>query len=96
MSNQITEVRRTLGSCPNEIGLSMSNCGPEIDEGMEDALKNGNNHSGHYGWEFCGTVWWDGHEFVEIVMRYGSEVDEIKAPTLKELMDKVNDKWGYE
>lgn len=96
MSNQIIEVRRTLESCPGEIGLSMSNCGLEIDEGMEEALKNGNNYSNHYGWEFCGTVWWDGHEFAERVMRHWSVVDEVKAPTLKKLMEKVNDKWGWE
>jgi hypothetical protein len=73
----------------------MSNCDGEIDKGFAEALQNDYVYGHHYGWEFCGTVWWNGKEFIEVVLRHQSFVGEHRADTLENLMEKVNKEHGY-
>ena len=86
----------TLQRPDKDCGLGMTNCTGEIDEGFAEILQKENVYGHHYGWEFCGTVWWTGTKFVEVVLRYQSMVGEHYADTLKELMEKVNSEHGYE
>jgi len=78
--------------------MDMSNFDHSIDDGMEDFLKEspGKYVGEHSARDFFGTVMWDDGQFVELVHKYGSIVDTVKAPTLRELMEKVNDKHGWE
>jgi len=75
--------------------LSMSNCDHTIDNGMEDVLRSQPVAGSHFAWDFCGTVWFDGENFVEEVFRFHVPVEILKAPSLRELMTAVNDKYGY-
>ena len=77
---------------------SMSNFDHSIDEGFEDALKEKPNVlcGQHSGWNFCGYVWFDGTNFVEQVWQYHTPVEEVAAPSLKELMENVNEKYGWD
>ena len=78
-----------------DCGLGMSNCDGEIDKGFAEALQNNDAYGHHYGWEFCGSVWWTGKEFIEVVLCYGSFAGEHRADTLEDLMKKVNDEHGW-
>lgn len=79
-----------------EIDLKMSNFGHTIDKGFADTLKQRSGVFGrHYGWEFNGRVWFERGQFHEEVWRYHSPREVILANTLEELMEKVNDKYGW-
>ena len=81
--------------CPETgIDLGMSNFDHKIDSGFAEALKKDQVFGNHMAWDFCGDVWWDGTQFVENIWRYHSIIDTIKADTLQELMELVNDKYG--
>lgn len=75
--------------------LSMSNYDHHIDPGMSDVLKSGSVRGQHFGWNFCGEVWWDSGQFCERVARNGVHVGTYCAPTLESLMSVVNDAWGW-
>ena len=74
----------------------MSNFDHSVDDGFEDALRTGKLCGEHYAWNFCGYVWFDGEQFCEDVHVYGEYQQTIKADTLEELMDRVNEQYGYE
>lgn len=78
--------------------LGMTNADHTIDDGFEEALKAGEVYGHHYGWNFCGEVWWDKtlRVFVERVRQYGTVVDVISDSTLEGLMMVVNNKYGSE
>jgi len=80
----------------SEIGLEMSNFDHEIDEGMEEALmlEPGRVFGKHAGWNFNGRVYYHDGLFYEQVWVYGSPIETISAETLKDLMIKVNSKYG--
>jgi hypothetical protein len=80
-----------------EIDPHMSNFDHEIDEGMEEGLKEPKTYSEHCAWDFHGKVWYDADEgvFKEEVWRYKEPVAVMSAPTLQELMTTVNDEWGW-
>jgi len=81
-----------------EIELGMSNFDCEIEDGFEEALRKEPNKvfGRHAGWNFNGLVHFDGEQFVERVHVYGSMQEEIKADTLKDLMDEVNNEYGWD
>lgn len=81
-----------------EIDLGMSNFDHSIDEGLEEVLKARPKEvfGRHAAYNFNSHVWWDGNQFVEQVWKYHQVVDYMAAPTLQELMETVNDKWGWE
>lgn len=78
-----------------EIDIEMSNFDHHIDEDGEARLKAGGVFARHAGWNFNGTVWWDGSQFCEAVWQYHSHVATLTAPTLRELMTDVNDEYGW-
>ena len=81
-----------------EIDECMSNCDHEIDEGMDEKLRSqpGEVFSRHAGWNFNGKVWFENEAFHEEVWVYGSPRETISAPSLRELMTKVNDQYGHD
>jgi len=74
----------------------MSNFDHEIEDGFEEALRKEPNkvYGSHAGWNFNGSVYFDSEQFVEKVYVHGSIQGEIKANTLEDLMDKVNNEYG--
>ena len=83
--------------CPEtQIDLGMSNFDQEIDKGFAEALKTSHVFGTHSARDFNGDVYWNGKQFVEDVWRYHSLVDTIKADTLPELMELVNNEYGYD
>ena len=74
----------------------VSNFDHEIPAGLSDELKNNYVFAEHCGWNFFGKIWFADGEFHEQVMRYCSHVATLSAPTLKELVEKVNDEYGYD
>lgn len=75
----------------------MSNFDGSIDDGMEEALKEPGTYSHHDAWDFNGKVWWDAEEgvFKEEIWVYRAPQAVMSAPTLRELMNTVNDEWGW-
>ena len=79
-----------------ESGHGMSNFDHVIDDGLEADLRAG--LTGHHAaWEFSGVVWFDARlgQFCEAVRRYHALVGVVAAPTLRELMEEVNDEYGW-
>ena len=81
-----------------QIDLEMSNFDGCIDEGLEEALKKepGRVCGAHPAWNHYGQVYYKNGLFFEEVMVYGSLRSVESAPTLKELMNKVNDQYGWD
>ena len=79
-----------------EIGLGMSNCFDEIDEGFDEALRSrpAEIYGTHTGWNFVGLVWFEAGLFHEQIWCYHVPQKEISAPTLRELMNAVNGEYG--
>jgi hypothetical protein len=80
-----------------ETKLGMTNFDHSIDPGLDAALREGMKGR-HAAWEFNGLVWLDERTgmFCEVVRRYHMVVAAYAAPSLKELMDEVNDEHGWE
>ena len=76
-------------------GIGMSNLDNSIDEDFGQTLKDQSVYGQHSAWDFCGWVWWDGEYFCEKVMCYGVDQEVIRANTLENLMNIVNDKYGW-
>ncbi|KKN13753.1 hypothetical protein LCGC14_1003030 [marine sediment metagenome] len=73
----------------------MSNFDGAVVEGAEEALRNG-FWGRHAGWNFNGSVWYKDGLFKEDVFAYHVYQTTLMAPTLQELMEKVNDEFGAE
>ena len=80
----------------SEIDLEMSNFDHEIDEGFEEALVEKETFGRHAAWDFNGLVYHKDDQFHEDVWRYHSFIKTISAPSLSELMEKVNDQYGWD
>ena len=80
-----------------EINLGMSNGDGSIDDGFAEALKEapGEVFGNHYGWNFCGNVYFKDGQFHEEVYIYRVLQEMISAGTLEDLMTDVCDKYGY-
>jgi hypothetical protein len=91
-----TLLRDVLGTMEEIRDVGMSNCGHEIDDGFEEALRArpAEVYGRHAGWNFNGLVWFESGLFHEQVWCYRSPRKEISAPTLRELMNAVNDEFG--
>ena len=74
--------------------LGMSNFDHEIDSGFEDAIKEESVWGTHSAWDFNGQVYYLNSQFHEDVYRYGCYQETVSADSLKELMKKVNARYG--
>lgn len=81
-----------------EIDECMSNCDHTIDDGMAEQLRAapGQVYSRHAAWNFNGKVWFENGTFYEEVWVYCTPRETLSAPSLRELMDVVNAKYGSE
>lgn len=74
----------------------MSNFDNRIESDTETRLARGESVR-HAGWEFNGlVVQAPNGQFVEWVYRYHSVICMHTAPSLRDLMDQVNDAHGWE
>jgi hypothetical protein len=75
----------------------MTNYDRSIDEGLADDLRAG-MRAFHSAWDFNGQVWYDPDEdvFKEDVWVYHAKVATRSAATLEDLMQVVNDEFGWE
>ncbi len=87
---------KPLDDNAQEISLGMSNDDGSIDDGLSEILQSEpcRVYGSHCAWDHCGRVWWDGEQFCEQVWCYGSVVGALCAPTLRELMNDVNEQYG--
>jgi hypothetical protein len=76
--------------------LSMSNFDHTADMGLDAALRGGKLYAPYAGWNFHGTVWWDGERFACEVWVYGSPREVIRADTLEDIMESASDKYGWQ
>lgn len=79
-------------------GFDMSNFDHEIDEGMQKHLMSneGLEYCNHCAMDFCGYVYYQDGVFIEDVFRYGAHIDTITANSLDDLMEKVNNEYGWD
>jgi len=51
----------------------------------------------HHAWDFCAYLWFDreSQEFIEEVWQHNYPMDVLRNPDAHELVDDVNDKYGY-
>ena len=81
-----------------EINLRMSNFESEIDDGFADALQAEPEKvfGRHSGWNFNGKVYFSNGMFHEEVWVYGTPKEIISAPNLRDLMEAVCVKYGFD
>ncbi len=93
----IEKIWRDLATMAYESRLGMSNCFHTIDEGLEDKLREneGKLYAQYAGWDFWGGVWFEDDKFHCQVNVHHYPREEIEADSLKEIMEKVSDKYGY-
>jgi len=77
------------------VGIMISNFDHEIEPGTEEQLKSEKVYCGYAGWNFYGTVWFD-KCFKCKVKQYQQHVDTLSAGTLKELVEIVSNKYGWD
>ncbi len=78
-----------------EIELGMSNFDHEIDSYFEEAIKGKLTFGRHAGRDFNGKVYYLKNQFHEDIWRYHLYQGTLSADSLKQLMKKVNDKYGW-
>lgn len=74
----------------------LTNFDYSITPGLADRLRDEEIYCHHFAAEFCGDVWWQNGQFHESVYRFHVFVAHCTAPTLRELMTKVNNEHGWE
>lgn len=89
-----SEKERLVETGAEHVGTGMTNFDHSIEPGFEEALREG-KYGNYAGWDFHGTVWFDGKQFCCEVWRYGSPMEVLRADTLPELMVEVSEKYGY-
>lgn len=62
---------------------------------LEELLKTGKYYCGHAAWDFYGKIWYEEGKFKEEVKQHNIVIVVIEADTLLELIQKVNDKFGW-
>ena len=80
-----------------ESRYGMTNFNHSIDPELEADLRAG-MRGRHAAWGFNGLVWYDAKasQFCEIVRRYHVIQAIVGRPALRELMEAVNDEYGWE
>lgn len=75
----------------------MSNTDCMIDHRVAELLASRPNevYAGHAAWDFHGHVWFDGSQWAEEVWVHRAPRNTFRAGTLHELMEQVNDEYGW-
>jgi hypothetical protein len=73
-----------------------SNFDHELDNSVVYRLQDGDCYGMHYGWEFCGSVWFvpEARKWVEAVDRYHITVDIFTGDTVEEVIQKTIEEYG--
>ena len=79
-----------------EIDLGMSNFDNSIDKNFKEAIVDKEYFGRHAAWNFTGFVYHKDGQFHEDIWQYNSYCKTKSAVTLKELMEDVNEEFGYE
>ena len=79
-----------------EIEFGMSNFDHSIDEGLESALVDEECFGLHAAQNFNGIVYYKDEQFCEDIWRFNSYRETRFADNLEELMENVNEEYGYE
>ena len=74
----------------------MSNFDGHIPDGLADYVKSGGQGAKHYGWNFCGDLYYRDGKYVEEVFRYHELVATITADNLEALRVEVNEQFGWD
>lgn len=77
-------------------GPGMSNFDHSVDPDAEVLMRSGKVSGRHAAANFNGDVWYEDGLFHECVNVFRVAVAHYSAPTLRELMTKVNDEHGWE
>lgn len=75
--------------------IGMSNFDQSIETGTEETLRAEKIYCHHAARDFNGDVWYQDGVFHESVYRYHAFQEHYTAPTLRELMNMVNDNHGW-
>ena len=77
-----------------------SNFDHSFENGLEPTTKmiqeNPNNHFHHAGWNFSGNIWFEDGFFYEEVWVYRIHQQTLKNEVLSNLIEEVNDQYGYD
>jgi hypothetical protein len=67
-----------------------------VDPGLEDFLRsNPNRAAHHFGWNFHGILFFQDGAFVEVVQEYRVITRVVKGGSLHEVIQTVNDVFGW-
>jgi len=79
------------------IGVGMCNLDQSIEPKIKDKLIAGEGliFCEHTAWNFWGAVWFKDNKFHEEIMIYKSVRKIVSCDSLEELMEEVNDEFGY-
>lgn len=74
----------------------MSNCDGLVIEQTSTEIKGKELFSRYSGWNFNGLVWWQDNKWCCEVWCYRNWCETIICNTLKDVMEAVSSKYGYE
>lgn len=74
--------------------IEISNFDHSVPDEAERVLRGGKAIE-HPAWDHWGLIWFSGGQFHERVMRYNAHVATISADSLADLLEEVNDRFGY-
>ena len=73
-----------------------SNFDHEMPQGANEALRSGEFYIEHSAYGHWGTIWFQNGKFHEMVNRYTVHVATISADSIEEVIEDVNDRFGYD
>lgn len=94
LTEAIHRINKIRNNDIKNIGEVMTNYDHEIDRDIETKLKEGNCTASYPGWNFHGTVLYDGANFQCRITRYSVQVDVLESPTLEGIMKEACERWG--
>ena len=95
---EIDEVVTNILKKYEDIGVIMDNFNQEINNGKAGRLKQKKCFGVYAGWNFCGYVWFDREEkkYTCLVCCYGTPRVIVRERTLKQIMRKVSERYGWD
>jgi DNA modification methylase len=76
----------------------MSNFDHDIDNNVAEELKQTDQYAQYSGWNFCGEIWWDkeSKKWCCEIWTHAFYRETYESDSLKEIMNSVSEKFGYE
>jgi hypothetical protein len=80
-------------------GGAFSNFDHSFEHGLEETTKiiieNPDNYFDHNARNFCAYIWFENNIFYEEVWVYRNHSETLKSESLRDLITKTNDIYGY-